>query len=233
MRIALLIPLLVAATFGQGSNAKADEDSLVSVVGFKYSAAVKEGKEAKNVGNAPASALTPEDKNFRRTAKQMDPPNSIQPKDYTIDGRSAALEKAVSNSRTPKPSRKEGFTYQIRIRNEHTEKIEVIFWEIQLREVPNHATISTRQFICGVNVGPGKEVEITTFSTLGLSAVVEAQDAEAATKDQKSEQVQINRVEYANGSILQRKEWDYKAVKSDIDRAISTKWDKETCRMLR
>ena len=233
MRIALLIPLLAAATFGQVSNAKVNEDSLVSVISFKYSAAVKEGKEVKDTGNAPASALTPEDKYFRRTARQMDAPGAIQPKDYTIDGRSAALEKAVSDSRTQKPVRTEGFSYQLKIKNEHTEKIEVIFWEFQLKDAANSANIKSRQFLCGINVGAGKEIEITTFSTLGLSNVVEAKDADGSSKDRTVENVQINRVEYANGFILQRKEWDYKSVKPDIDRVLSTQWDRESCRMLR
>jgi len=233
MRIALLIPLLAAAAFGQAPSPQVNEDSLVTVLGFKYSAAVKEKKQVKETSSAPASELGPDDRYFRRNARQLDPPNAIQPNEKSLDGRRAALEKAVNDARTPAPVRTEGFKYQLKIRNEYTETIEVVFWEYQLLDAANPENNKKRQFLCGVKLGPGKELEITTFSTLGLSDVVNAKDAEAVANGQLSENVQINRVEYANGSILQRKEWDFKAVKADIDRALSTKWEKETCRMLR
>jgi hypothetical protein len=40
----------------------------------------------------------------------------------------------------------------------------------------------------------------------------------------------INRVEYADGSILQRKGWNFAEMKSSIERAIKTPWGAEMCR---
>jgi len=232
IRLAIFLTfMLVSVIAGQVPEPK-DEDSMVTVLGFKYLTTVKLNVPKQDTPVPPASAMIPEDKYFRRTARQMDPPNAIQPKDYTIDGRSAALEKNVNDARSAPPSTANGYSYQLKFRNDHTQKIEVIFWEYQRKEIANPANVTRRQFLCGVKVGPSKEIEVTAFSTLGLSDVVNVTIANIPAEGKFSESVQINRVEYANGSILQRRDWDHKAIKPAVDRALSVPWEKETCRAL-
>jgi hypothetical protein len=47
-----------------------------------------------------------------------------------------------------------------------------------------------------------------------------------------AERVRINRVEYADGTIWQRKDWNYAEVRASIQRAVSTPWGAEMCRAL-
>ncbi len=49
----------------------------------------------------------------------------------TIDGRSAALEKSVAESRAPKTKTMDGFAYRIKVQNVYTKEVEAVFWEYQ------------------------------------------------------------------------------------------------------
>jgi hypothetical protein len=46
------------------------------------------------------------------------------------------------------------------------------------------------------------------------------------------EKVLINRVEYADGSIWQRKDWNFGEVRLGYARAVATPWGTEMCRGL-
>ena len=46
------------------------------------------------------------------------------------------------------------------------------------------------------------------------------------------EKILINRVEYADGTIWQRKDWSYVELKPSIERALATPWGMEMCRNL-
>lgn len=219
---------LASLTFGCSAINGQSEDSLVKVLGFQYGRSSSKPEKEKRESTAPASALIPEDKNFRRNARQLEPHDALDPKKNSIDGRSEALERNVNDARSPHPERTVGFTYQIRLRNDHSEKIEILFWEYRSIDLRNPSNVVRRQFLCGVRIGPGKESEVSAFSTLGLAAVVEAKDA----GNQFREEVQINRVEYSNGAILQRKDWDHQEIRPSIERALATPWGKETCRGL-
>ena len=44
--------------------------------------------------------------------------------------------------------------------------------------------------------------------------------------------VLINRVEYADGSIWQRKDWNFSEIRMTYKRAVTTPWGSEMCRSL-
>jgi hypothetical protein len=46
------------------------------------------------------------------------------------------------------------------------------------------------------------------------------------------EKVLINRVEYADGTIWQRRDWSFAAIRENYKRAIETPWGNEMCRSL-
>ena len=50
--------------------------------------------------------------------------------------------------------------------------IEILFWEYQFSEPSNPSTMVRRQFLCGVNIKPGKEQEVLSFSLSGPSDVI-------------------------------------------------------------
>ena len=75
----------------------------------------------------PAAAMIPQNKNFEKNRRANTSPGERDPNLDTIDGRSAALEKAVQESRAPQPV--EGYAYRAKIHNTSGKLIEIIFWE--------------------------------------------------------------------------------------------------------
>ncbi len=67
---------------------------------------------------------------------------------------------------------------------------------------------------------------------LGAGDVVSVDSLTKKSGKLFEEKVVINRVEYADGSILQRKDWNFAEMKSSIERVTSTPWGTEMCRSL-
>jgi hypothetical protein len=99
-----------------------------------------------------------------------------------------------------------------RLRNVGTKQIEIVFWEYQFIDQSN--TVVTRhQFLCGVKVKPTKEKDLSVFSLLRPSDVVNVARAGEKTPTDARERVLLNRVEYADGSIWQRRDWNFGEIK--------------------
>ena len=232
MKTLLLFSLLL--TFlSPGQNAGGtDGDSLAVVLSFKYFKSRQTIEKLNSPTTAPAAAMIPENKVYQRSARAQAPMGTIDPNTETIDGRSAALEKSVQESRSPKSTPVDGYAYQVKIKNAHTQNIEVVFWEYQFKELSNPTNVVHRQFLCSVKVKPDKEKELQAFSVLGPSDVVSVESLANKSGSRFTEKVVINRVEYSDGSILHRKDWNFAEVKSSIERAIRTPWGSEMCRSL-
>lgn len=202
----------------------------MAVLGFKWSKSRQPVEKLPPPNPGPAAAMTPTKKNAGRNMKENDPAGVRDPDADTIDGRSAALEKSVQESRAPKPV--DGFAYRVKIRNASTKVIEVMFWEYQFIDPSDPKIMARRQFLCGVNIKPDKEKELQSFSVFGPSDVLSVGSLANKSGSQFQEKVVINRVEYADGTIWQRRDWNFAEVKSAIDRAIATPWGTEMCRSL-
>jgi hypothetical protein len=225
--------LLFLVSPGQGQNAAgSDEGAFVEVLGFKWSRSRQTMKKPDLPNTAPAPAMIPENKVYQRSERAQAPPGVKDPNSETIDGRSAALEKTMQESRAPKPKNVDGFMYQARIRNASTRVIEIVFWEYQFKELSNPANVVRRQFLCGVNIKPAKEKELEAFSVSGPSEVISVDSLTNKNGNLFEEKVVINRVEYADGAILQRKGWNFAEMKPSIERAIKAPWGAEMCRSL-
>jgi hypothetical protein len=107
-----------------------------------------------------------------------------------------------------------------------------VFWEYQFKELSNPTNVVHRQFLCSVKVKPGKERELQAFSVSGPSDVISVGSLANESRNLFEEKVLINRIEYADGSIFQRKDWIYAEMKSRIERVIGTPWGSEMCRSL-
>jgi len=83
-----------------------------------------------------------------------------------------------------------------------------------------------------MNIKAGKEKEIQAFSLAGPSEVVNVDTLAQDSANPFEEKVLINRVEYADGSIWQRKDWKFGEIREGYRRATSTPWSKEMCRGL-
>jgi hypothetical protein len=179
---------------------------------------------------APAAAMIAANKNYEKNRRANTSPGERDPNLDTMDGRSAAMEKAVQDSRAPKPI--EGFAYRAKIHNASGKLIEVIFWEYQFREPSGLTTVARRQFLCGVAIKPEKDKELQAFSVSGPPDVVSVDSLAKKSADTGEEKVVINRVEYTDGSIWQRKDWKFGEVRLGYARAIATPWGTEMCRGL-
>jgi hypothetical protein len=219
------------------NGASSVDGSTVAVLGFKWSKSRRTNAKpiaaaAAAAVNTPAPAMIQANKNFERNQRMNDPMGVRDPNADTLDGRSAALEKIVQESRAPKTEPVDFFTYRARVRNAGAKVVEVVFWEYQFRESSNPTNVVRRQFLCGVNIKPDKEKELQADGLSGPGEVVSVESLSAKAGNLYQEKVLINRVEYADGSIWQRKDWNFAEVRSSLARALATPWGSEMCRGL-
>ena len=124
----------------------------------------------------------------------------------------------------------DGFAYRIKVKNTTTKIAEIVFWEYQFHDEANPNLVARRQFLCGVNIHPDKEKDLEGFSLSGPSDVVSV--GTLADKSRFKENVIINRVEYSDGSIWQRKDWSLFEVKRSYDRVLREPWVPGQCKGL-
>lgn len=201
------------------------------VLSSGWQRSVQKTQRPADAPQAPAAEFIPENKNFQRNAREAKM-NAIDPNRDTLDGRRAAMDKVVQDSRTPAASAQAGYTYRTNVRNEGTKTVKVVFWEYRFKEIAQPAHVTRRQFLCSVTMKPGDTRELTAFSGLGPSDVITAESLGSASEKLFDEKVIINRIEFSDGTLLQRGNWKYDDVKAQVDRATQKPWLKEVCRPL-
>jgi len=230
MVILLLIPLMMPfLVLGQTSDISYGENSTV-VLSFKWSPVRRIPKKQEVPSMAPAPEITPGNKAAGRAAR-INNPQIPDPNEQTIDGRSAAIEKIVQESRVANPKPIDGFLYETRIRNDGAKQIEIVFWEYQFIDQSN-TVVARHQFLCGAKIKSAKEKDLSVFSLLRPSDVVNAAIVGDKSPTGLREKVLLNRVEYADGSIWQRRDWNFGEIRMSYKRAIETPWEGEMCRGL-
>ncbi len=184
------------------------------------------------VNTAPAAAMIPENRNFERNRRINSPAGVRDPNIDTVDGRAAALERSIQESRTLEAKPLDGYAYRVKVKNSSPKIVEIIFWEYQFIDPADPASASRRQFLCAVNIKADKEKEIQAFSISGPSGVVNVGTLSKKEANPYQERIVINRVEYADGTIWQRKDWRFAEIKLTFQRAVGTPWGTEMCRPL-
>lgn len=232
MRNLLLFTVLLMLVSPCYSLAPQQDGPSIVVLGFKWSRSRQIPDQTAQVDTAPAAAMIPQNKNYQRNTRINDPVGSRDPNLDTMDGRSAAMEKAVQESRTPQAKPVDGFSYKAKVQNSGAKVIDIVFWEYQFAEVSNPSLVTRRQFLCGVNIKPGKDRELQGFSLSGPSDVVTVESLANKSASPFKENVVINRVEYSDGSIWQRKDWNFAEIRLTYARAVATPWGSEMCRGL-
>lgn len=232
MRTLLLLPLLLLTVPPVRNGVAEGDGSALDVLSYKWTKSRQVVEMADTQGPAPAQAMIPANKNFERNRRINDPAGVRDPNADTIDGRSAALEKSVREARAPKAASVDGFAYRVKVRNAGAKAIEVLFWEYQFEETANPSNLARRQFLCGVNIKPGKDKELQAFSVSGPNGAIGVDSLVGRAGELFRERVVVNRVEYADGSIWQRKDWNFGEVRASVARAVATPWGAEMCRGL-
>ena len=210
----------------------APDSSSVEVLEFKCTKSRQVMLEPPYTENIPARAVIPQNKNYARNARVNDPVGARDPNEDTIDGRSAALEKISQEARRPANKPVDGYAYRVKVQNASNKPVEILFWEYQFIDTANPSTVTRRQFLCGVNIRAGKAAEVKTFSPSGPAEVVNVDTLANKSSNPVQEKVVINRVEFADGTIWQRKDWNFGEIRMAYRRAVSTPWGTEMCRGL-
>ncbi|MCA1575746.1 MAG: hypothetical protein LC794_00110 [Acidobacteria bacterium] len=232
MKLLFVFPILFGLLIPyQGANSNG-ESSPLTVVNFKWSKTRRTVETPPNEGTTPARAMIPQNRNFARNARINDPQGVRDPNADTLDGRSAAMEKSVQESRTVKPKATDGYTYRLKVQNPGKKVVEIVFWEYQFHDPADPSLVARRQFLCGVNIAGDKSKELEAFSLSGPSDVVNVSTLANKSENPFKEQVLINRVEYADGSIWQRKGWSLAEVKASYDRVLREPWVPGMCKGL-
>jgi len=213
------------------SPPQVSDTSSVVVVSFKWSKTRQPMEKIEVANSAPAAAMIPQNKNFQRNVRVNDPVGARDPNQDTIDGRSAAIEKNVQAARTPQSKPVDAFSYKVKFENTSAQGIDIMFWEYQFIDRVDPTVVTRRQFLCAANLKPGKEKELVAFSLSGPS-VVNVNTLAKNSENPFDEKVVVNRVEYGDGSIWQRKDWNFGEIRMTYRRAISTPWSTEMCRGL-
>ena len=228
MKTCLLLSLLLSVLIPLQTPVLTN--SPLTVTSYKWTRARRTIEVPEVQGNAPQREMIPQNRIFARTARVNDPAGSRDPNGDTIDGRSAALEKSVAESRSPKPKPMDGYAYHIKVQNTIKKVVETVFWEYQFQDPANPELVTRRQFVCGVDISEGKTKDLEGFSLSGPSDVVDVKtlDSGAALK----ENVVINRIEYADGTIWQRKAWNLAEVKGSYERVLREPWLPGMCKGL-
>src|SRR6185369_17134405 len=103
MKLLIVFPILIGLLIvWQTPDANNDSSPLV-VTSFKWSHARRAVETKTDEGTVPARAMIPQNKNFARNARVNDPAGVRDPNADTLDGRRAAMEKNVQDSRATKP----------------------------------------------------------------------------------------------------------------------------------
>ena len=228
MKTCLLLSLLLSLVIPLQTPVLSN--SPLTVTSYKWTRARRTIEVPEAEGNAPQRAMIPQNRIFARSARVNDTADNRDPNADTVDGRSAALEKSVAESRSPKPKPMDGYAYRIKIQNTIKKVVETVFWEYQFQDPANPDQVTRRQFLCGVDIPEGKTKELEGFSLSGPSDVVDVKtlNSGAAFK----ENIVINRIEYSDGTIWQRKAWNLAEVKGSYERVLREPWLPGMCKGL-
>lgn len=204
----LLFPCAVAAQEPSGS----EDNSPLTVLGAKWSRDRQPGENAVSASAAvaPQPAMTAANRNFERQKRVNALPGERDPNADTLDARAGELERINQLAREgeSKPMM-EGFAYFVKVQNGSTKVTQNIFWEYQFRETSNPANLVHRQFICNAKIKPSQEKSLQAFSRLGPSEVINVKSLGKKTDSQFEGEVRINRIEFSDGTVWQRKNWEY------------------------
>jgi hypothetical protein len=231
MKILLLFLVLsILPAIVQTQTPANDEPPPMTVASYKWSRARQAAETPHVDAPIPVRQVIPQNKTFARNARINEPRGARDPNQDTLDGRSEAMEKSVQESRAGKSEPRDGFAYRIKVKNSAKKVVEIIFWEYQFTEGEDSKTLARRQFLCGVDIRPDKDKDLEGFSLSGPSDVVSV--GALADKSRFKENVVINRIEYSDGSIWQRKGWHLAEVKGSYDRVLREPWVPGQCKGL-
>ena len=233
MRSLLLLPLFFTAiAVAQNQTLLVSQETTdLKVLSHSWSKTRRvTAKVNSNEPPLPAPSLTTSAARNAQKADRLSENGGPRVAADSMDGRSATFEKMLRESRSHQPKTLDGYSYTLKLKNESAKQIEVVFWEYQFIETDT-SKVTRRQFLCGLNLKPSKEKELIAFGLSGPSKVVSAENLAGMNAKPPQERVLINRLEYSDGTIWQRKDWSFAEIRLSYKNAMATPWT-EMCRGL-
>ncbi|MDQ3748709.1 MAG: hypothetical protein M3367_06830 [Acidobacteriota bacterium] len=93
------------------------------------------------------------------------------------------------------------YIYELKIKNNGEKKIRAILWEYVFFEPNTEIIVGQRQFINKVSISPGKTKNIVVYSASPPTETINATKAGEKSREQYSEQIIIQSIEYEDGSV--------------------------------
>ena len=226
----LLISTVSGFVFAGQSPVTTSETPLLEVLEFKWTKRRQPPEKLEPGIPQPSAMVNPATRTYERSTRINQPRGERDPTADTLEARSAEIERNVQEARGPKPV--DGFAYKVKVKNGSTRVADVVFWEYQFIDPASPGTTARRQFLCSVRIEPGKSKDIQAFSLLGPGNVVSATGPAVSSANSMQENALINRVEFVDGAIWRRRDWNFAEIKQTYQRAVAAPWGKEMCRTL-
>ena len=226
----LLISTVSILVFPPQHPVAPQESSSLAVLEFKWSKRRQPVEKLEPGITQPGAMTNPTTRNYERGTRINQPRGERDPTADTLEARSAEIEKNVQEARGPKPV--DGIAYRVKVQNGSTKVADIVFLEYQFIDPSNPEMPARRQFLCAVTIEPNKVKEIQAFSRSGPGDVVSVAGVANPSGKLVQEKVVINRVEYVDGTIWRRKDWNFSEIKQSYTRAVAAPWGKEMCRPL-
>lgn len=229
LTLLLLISTVSILVYATQNPVTTGESSSLAVLEFKWSKRRQPPEKLEPGIPQPGPMVNPATRAYERGTRINQPRGERDLNADTLEARSAEIDKNVQQARGPKPV--DGFSYKVKVQNGSTKVADIVFWEYQFIEPSAAEILARRQFLCAVKIDPNRMKEIQAFSLSG-PGVVSVSGLTNTSGKPVHEKAVINRVEYVDGTIWRRKDWNFAEIKQNYARALAAPWGKEMCRAL-
>jgi hypothetical protein len=200
-RVRLLCSLLVLFSPGPGTPAQVMSDktdgSNVTVIEKKWRIDVRNPKLERD----PVEEMNDRDRAERaRIATQ-------RTNDIMADrGMPAATQTVPDASREGRPRGVQvTYVYELKLTNTAAKTIRTLIWEYVFFEPGTETEVGRRRFVSKVNIGPGKTTNLVVRAVAPPTKAIAASKAGKKPREQYSEQIVIQSVQYDDGSMWRLK----------------------------
>jgi hypothetical protein len=97
-----------------------------------------------------------------------------------------------------------GFIYEFTIKNTGSKTIRKLVWEYSFTDPATQKTVGRRQFKSNVKILPGAMAKLLARSSRPPIGIINAAKADQNSQDQSPDQMVIQRITYADGSVWKR-----------------------------
>lgn len=97
-----------------------------------------------------------------------------------------------------------GYVYDFKVRNTGTKTIRKVEWEYLFSDPGTKRKVGRRSYKSKVKILPGAVADLSVRSSLPPIGTIDARRAASGQSDQSPEQMVIQRIEYADGSVWKR-----------------------------